>query len=218
MTDIVLPCLDEAAALPSVLAGVPAGDHAIVVDNGSRDGSPEIAADLGARVVRCVQGGYGAALHAGLIAATDDVVAVCDCDASIDLGYVAMAAALIRDGHADLVVARRRPVATGAWPLTAHVANRALAYRVRRRTGAPLRDIGPLRAARRRDLIALGMQDRRFGYPVETVVRAAAAGWRIVPIDVPYLPRVGRSKVSGTFRGSVRAIRDVDRVLAARAE
>ncbi len=212
--DIVLPCLDEADALPWVLRRIPAEARAIVVDNGSRDGSPDVAADLGATVVRCAQRGYGAAVHAGLVAATADLVAVCDCDATIDPGYVTAAAALIRAGDADLVIARRRPTGRGAWSMTARVANAELARRVRRRTGATLRDVGPLRVARRRDLLALDLQDRRCGYPVETIVRAADAGWVIRAMDVPYGPRVGRSKVTGTLRGNWRAVRDMSAVLA----
>src|SRR6201986_4523177 len=101
MTDIVLPCLDEAEALPWVLARVPPGMHAIVVDNGSVDGSPEIARSLGAEVVRCERRGYGAACHAGLEAATADLVAFCDCDASIDLSAIADFAAMIVGARAD---------------------------------------------------------------------------------------------------------------------
>jgi hypothetical protein len=78
----------------------------------------------------------------------------------------------------------------------------------------PLRDVGPLRVARRSALLALGVEDRRSGYPVETVVRAADAGWRIVAVDVAYRRRIGRSKVTGTLRGTVQAVRDMSAVLA----
>src|SRR6185312_7710782 len=84
MLEVILPCLDEAAALPWVLARIPVGARAIVVDNGSRDGSPQLAAELGGRVVHCAQRGYGAACHDGLLAATAEFVAFCDCDCSID--------------------------------------------------------------------------------------------------------------------------------------
>jgi glycosyltransferase involved in cell wall biosynthesis len=214
MTDIVLPCLDEARALPWVLSRVPAGMRAIVVDNGSVDGSPEIARSLGAEVITCSQRGYGAACHAGLEAATADLVAFCDCDASIDLSAIADFAAMIVDERADLVVARRRPVTFGAWPLSARIANRALAWNVRRRITAPLKDLGPLRVGRRDGLLALNIADRRSGYPVETILRADAAGWKIVGVDTPYLPRTGRSKVTGTVRGSIQAVRDTRAVFA----
>ena len=212
--DVVLPCLDEAAALPWVLSRIPAGARAIVVDNGSSDGSPELARDLGAVVVPCEQRGYGAACHAGLLAARAEFVAVCDCDGSLD---PAAATAFVQDLElgADLVVARRVPAGRDAYPRALRLANAELARRVRRQTGTRLRDIGPLRVARREPLLALGIADRRSGYPVETVVRAAAAGWRVVARDVSYAPRLGRSKVTGTWRGRVEAVRDMRAVLSA---
>lgn len=212
--DIVLPCLNEAAALPWVLERIPASMRAVVVDNGSGDGSAELARACGALVVECRQRGYGAACHAGAQAATAELVAFCDCDATIDPGAVVAMAQLILDGHAELVVGRRRPVTPRAWPLHARLANRELARRVRRRTGVPLADIGPLRVARREPYLALGIADRGSGYPVETVVRAADAGWRIVQTDVVYLPREGRSKVTGTLRGTLGAVRDMSAVLS----
>ena len=89
-----------------------------------------------------------------------------------------------------------------------------LAGALRRRTGAPLRDLGPMRAARRAALLELGLTDRRFGYPLEMVLRAATAGWRIAEVEVDYLPRTGRSKVTGTLRGTLRAVADMRRVMA----
>jgi glycosyltransferase involved in cell wall biosynthesis len=211
--DIVLPCLDEAAALPWVLARIPDGARAIVVDNGSTDGSVAIARAAGAIVIECPQRGYGAACHAGLLAATAEYVAVCDCDATLDPSTALEFVELLRAG-ADLVVGRRLPVARGAFPLPARIANLELARRVRRRTGLALHDIGPLRVARRTDLLSLAIEDRRCGYPVETVVRAADAGWRVAAADVRYAPRAGRSKVTGTLRGAVQAVRDMSAVLS----
>lgn len=212
--DIVLPCLNEAAALPWVLSRVPPGARAIVVDNGSTDGSAAVAAALGATVVTATQRGYGAACHAGLLAAAAPYVAVCDCDGSVDPVRALDFVTLLESG-ADLVVGRRLPVTRGAWPVPLRLANAELARRVRRRTGVALRDIGPLRTARRVPLLDLGIADRRSGYPVETVLRAAAAGWTIVGADIDYMPRVGRSKVTGTVGGAVRAVRDMSRALAA---
>jgi glycosyltransferase involved in cell wall biosynthesis len=211
--DIVLPCLDEAAALPWVLSRIPPAARAIVVDNGSSDGSAQIARSLGAEVVHCHQRGYGAACHAGLQAATADLVAFCDCDASLDPADALRLAGVVA-GASHLVVGRRRLSDRAAYPLALRLANAELARRVRRRTGVALRDIGPLRVAPRLGLRALMIEDRRFGYPVETVVRAADAGWRITQVDVAYLPRVGSSKVTGTLLGSVRAVRDATAALA----
>ncbi|MFE3599395.1 glycosyltransferase family 2 protein [Streptomyces sp. NPDC059096] len=213
--DVVLPCLDEALALPWVLERLPAGWRAIVVDNGSSDGSAEIAAGLGATVVHEPRRGFGAACHAGLLAAEAEFVCFCDCDASLDprllTGFVAEVAA----GRADLVLGRRRPERRAAWPAHARAGNLALARMTRRRTGLPLRDLGPLRATRREALLGLGLTDRRSGYPLEMVVRAADAGWRVTEHDVPYLSRAGKSKVTGTWRGTWQAVRDMRGVLAA---
>jgi glycosyltransferase involved in cell wall biosynthesis len=211
--DIVLPCLDEALALPWVLERIPSNSRAIVVDNGSTDGSAHLACSLGALVVECQDRGYGAACHAGLEAATAEFVAVCDCDGTLDpRDLTRMVAALERD--ADLAICRRRPVSRAAWPWPARVANIELARRVRKRTSARIQDVGPLRIARREPLLALNLADRRSGYPVETVVRAADAGWRIVQIEVDYHERIGRSKVTGTLRGSFQAFRDMSSVLS----
>ena len=212
--DVVLPCLDEAEALPRVLERIPPGWRALVVDNGSTDGSAEIARALGASVVREERRGFGAACHAGLTAATADIVCFCDCDASLDPADLVPFVDRILAGESDLVLGRRRPRSFGAWPAHARAGNLALARLLRRRTGLRLRDLGPLRAARREPLVSLGLTDRRSGYPLEMVVRAADAGWRIAEYDVPYHPRAGTSKVTGTWRGTWQAVRDMRRVLA----
>ncbi|MFF2520569.1 glycosyltransferase family 2 protein [Streptomyces liangshanensis] len=212
--DVVLPCLDEARALPWVLDRLPAGWRAIVVDNGSADGSAEIAARLGATVVHEPRRGFGAACHAGLLAAEAEFVCFCDCDASLDPGLLPAFVAEVAAGRADLVLGRRRPRARGAWPAHARAANVALSLLLRRRTGLRLRDLGPMRAARREALLDLALTDRRSGYPLQMVVRAADAGWRVTERDVPYLPRAGRSKVTGTWRGTWQAVHDMRAVLA----
>lgn len=214
--DIVLPCLDEAAALPWVLRRIPAGWRAIVVDNGSTDGSAEIARSLGATVVHEPRRGFGAACHAGLTAATADIVCFCDCDASLDPGLLEPFVRQVDAGRADLVLSRRRPRSRGAWPPHARVGNAVLARMLHRRTGVRLHDLGPMRAARREALLDLALTDRRSGYPLQMVVRAADAGWRIEERDVPYLPRTGKSKVTGTWRGTWHAVRDMRGVLAER--
>ena len=214
--DVVLPCLNEAQALPWVLSRLPAGYRAIVADNGSTDESASIAASFGALVVSVPQRGFGAAVAAGVDAATADVICVCDADASLDPRQLPMVADPVLSGAADLVLGSRQPVSRGAWPFHARLANRFLARRVNHviGRGSGLTDLGPMRAARRADVIALGLVDRRFGYPLEMVLSAAAAGWRITEVEVSYLPRKGRSKVTGTIRGTVRTVKDMRAVLA----
>ncbi|MFP1628029.1 glycosyltransferase family 2 protein [Streptomyces sp. 5K101] len=212
--DVVLPCLNEAGALPWVLARIPAGWRALVVDNGSTDGSAGIARSLGATVVREPRRGFGAACQAGLLAAEAEFVCFCDCDASLDPGRLAGFVRAVAAGEAELVLGRRRPQGRGAWPLHARAGNLALSRMLRRRTGLRLHDLGPLRAARREALLGLDLTDRRSGYPLQMVVRAADAGWRIREEDVPYLPRAGKSKVTGTWRGTWHAVRDMRAVLA----
>ncbi|MEU7476152.1 glycosyltransferase family 2 protein [Lentzea sp. NPDC042327] len=210
--DVVLPCLDEAAALPAVLSSLPPGHRAIVVDNGSGDGSPAVARELGALVVHEPRRGYGAAVHTGLLAATSDLVAFADCDGSLDLAELPAMAALLPS--CDLVVGRRVPVSAGVWPWHARAGNAVIASLLRRR-GLAVHDIAPLRVVRREALLALDVRDRAFGYPLELLVRAAAAGWRVREVDVAYRPRAAgtRSKVSGSVRGTLRAARDMAGVL-----
>ena len=214
MPDVVLPVLDEAEALPWVLERMPDGYTAIVADNGSTDGSADIARRYGAVVVTEPARGFGAACFAGLLAATDDVVCFMDADGSLDPRDLPAVAEPVIAQDADLVLGARRPE-RGAWPVHARVANRVLAWKVRGRTGVRLRDLGPMRAARRDALLALAIRDRRFGWPLEMVLRAAAGGWTLVEVDVPYIARRGRSKVTGTVRGTVRTVRDMSRVFEA---
>ncbi|WP_433180736.1 glycosyltransferase family 2 protein [Actinoallomurus sp. CA-150999] len=286
MIDVVLPCLDEAAALPWVLTRMPEGYRPIVVDNGSTDGSAEIAAEHGALVVPEPRRGFGAACHAGLLAASAEIVCFMDADASLDPTDLPKVVGLLADDDGeppdgttvrtdapdrrswdrapmgtngpdrgsweeaaiganapdgrpwdratmganapdsgpwdratlstkapdgasgvDLALGRRRPVSLRAWPPHARLGNAVVARR------AGLRDLGPMRAARRARLLDLGLTDRRSGYPLEMVLRARAAGWRIAETDVAYHPRTGRSKVTGTVRGTLRAIQDMRHVL-----
>jgi glycosyltransferase involved in cell wall biosynthesis len=217
MTDVVLPCRDEAPALPALLARMPPGYRAIVADNGSTDGSAAVARAHGATVVTVPELGYGAAVHAGIVAADPDdgVVCVMDADGSFDPAELPRVADPVRTGVAMLAVGRRCPTCRAAWPAHARLGNAVLAWRLRRSTGLPVHDIGPMRAAFRDDLLALNLRDRRFGYPLELLVAAGRAGWPVTEVDVAYHPRaVGtRSKVTGTVRGTARAIRDMSRVL-----
>jgi len=212
VADVILPVLDEAAAIPAVLSALPSGFRPIVVDNGSSDGSAEIARDHGAQVVSEPQRGFGAACFAGLVAAESEIVCFMDCDGSLDPAELPWVADPVRDGEADLMLGTRIAEA-GAWPLHARLANRILALMVRRRAGR-LTDIGPMRAARREPLLALGLRDRRFGWPLEMVLRAAEEGWRIAEVPVSYRQRgSGRSKVTGTLRGTLRTIGDMSRAM-----
>jgi len=207
MPDVILPVLDEAGALPGVLGAMPEGFRPIVVDNGSTDGSGQIAAEHGARVVPEARRGFGSACYAGMMAAEAEFVCFMDCDGSLDPADLTPMITRLEDG-ADMVVGSRQPE-KGAWPLHARLANRALSFELRRRTGLGLTDLGPMRAMRRQALIGLDLKDRRSGWPLEMVIKAHGAGWEIVEMPVSYYRRSGRSKVTGTFRGTMQAISDM---------
>lgn len=210
---VVLPCLDEEESLPAVLAAIPDVYRALVVDNNSTDDTAGVARRHGARVVVEPRPGYGSAVHAGVVAATTPIVAVIDADGSLDPGDLPRLVAALDD--ADLVIGRRRPVAGLHWPWVARLGTVVMSWRLRARHGLPVHDIAPMRVARRQALLELGVADRRSGYPLELLVRAAAAGWRVVELDVAYGPRTGgRSKVSGSLRGSVIAILDFWKVIS----
>jgi glycosyltransferase involved in cell wall biosynthesis len=211
---VVLPCLNEAASLPGVLAAMPAGYQPLVVDNNSTDDTAAVARGLGADVVAEPRPGYGSAVHAGVVAAATPIVAVLDADGSLDPRDLP---ALVADLHhgADLAIGRRRPVNGLRWPWHARLGTAAVCWRLRTRYGLPVHDIAPMRVARRDAVLALGVADRRSGYPLELLVRAAKAGWRVVERDVDYGPRTGgKSKVSGSARGSFVAAVDFWRVIS----
>ena len=214
VVDVVLPTLDEAAALPWVLTRMPSTYRAIVVDNGSTDGSADVARAHGAVVVVEPRRGFGAACYAGLMATSSPVVAFMDADASLDPLDLDVLCALVLHGDADLVLGARTAEG-GAWPWHARLANRWLAAQIRGRTGVAVTDLGPMRAVNREMLMGLAMADRGFAWPLEMVLKAAAAGLRIQERPVGYRPRIGRSKVTGTVRGTLRAGRDMSRLLGA---
>lgn len=213
--DLILPCRDEGPALVALLPRVPADFAVIVVDNGSSDDTAAVAQRLGARVVREDRPGYGSAVHTGLLAATHDHVAFMDGDGSFDPDELLPMLADVAGGRADLAVGRRRPVARGVWPWHARAGNALIAAWLRRRIGMEAHDIAPMRVCGRQALLDLGVEDRRFGYPVELLQKATRAGWRFVEHDVAYHPRAEgtRSKVSGSVKGTVRAVRDFWKVL-----
>ncbi len=211
---VVLPCLNEEESLPNVLAAMPFSYHALVVDNNSTDGTARVAVQHGARVVVETRPGYGAAVHAGVVAAETPVVAVIDADGSMDPADLPRLVAALAEG-AHLATGRRRPVRGLRWPWVARLGTAVMSWRLRTRHGLPVHDIAPMRVARREDLLNLGVTDRRSGYPLELLVRAAAANWRVVEFDVDYGPRTGgTSKVSGSLRGSLTAIFDFWKVIS----
>jgi glycosyltransferase involved in cell wall biosynthesis len=211
---VVLPCLNEAESLPVVLAAIPAGYHCMVVDNNSTDATAAVARRYGAEVVNESRPGYGAAVHAGVMAARTPLVAVLDGDGSLDPADLPRLVAELERG-ADMVIGRRRPVRGLRWPWHARLGTAAVSWRLRTRHRLDVHDIAPMRVVRRDALLALGVNDRRSGYPLELLVRAAAAGWRVVEVDVEYGPRLGgKSKVSGSVRGSFTAAVDFWKVIS----
>lgn len=214
--DLVLPCRDEALALPALLAQVPPEFQVIVVDNGSKDGTADVARRLGAIVVTEPTPGYGAAVHRGLLAATHEFVAFMDGDGSFAPAELVPMLEDVRSGRADLAVGRRVPVDRRVWPWHARLGNWLTVAWLRRRIGMTAHDIAPMRLGRRDELIALQLRDRRFGYPVELLQAVTLADWRLAEREVTYLPRAEgtRSKVSGSVKGTLRAARDFWRVLS----
>jgi glycosyltransferase involved in cell wall biosynthesis len=204
---VILPALNEAAALPTALASFPPEAGLLVVDNGSTDQTAAVAAAHGATVVHEPRRGFGAACWAGVEAASGEVLVFADADGSFDGAELPMLAGPVLAGEADLVVgsrmANREP---GAMSALAVLENRMLALACRVLFGVPVTDLGPFRAIRRDRLLALGMTDRGSGWPLEMLGRAARAGLRVAEVPVRYRCRAGgRSKVSGSVRGTVRA-------------
>jgi len=210
---VVIPCRNEVGSLPGVLAAMPDGYRALVVDNGSEDGTASLARELGAAVVTEPVPGYGSAVQRGVESATTPIVCVLDGDGSLDPAELPGLVALLRSG-ADLAVGRRVPVPGAGWPLHARAGNAVVAARLRQRFGLPVHDIGAVRAARVSTLLDLEVEDRRSGYPLELLVRAGRAGLRVEELPVSYRPRTaGRSKVSGSVLGSAVATWDFLKVI-----
>ncbi len=214
--DLVLPCRDEGPALRDLLPRIPDAFAVIVVDNGSTDGTDEVARSLGARVVAEPVPGYGAAVHTGLEAAEHEFVAFMDGDGSFDPADLLALLDDVMSGRADFAVGRRRPVRRDVWPWHARVGNALVVAWLRRRIKMAAHDIAPMRVSRRQALLDLGVEDRRFGYPVELLQKVTLAGWAVSERDVAYHPRAEgtKSKVSGSVRGTVRAARDFWKVLS----
>ncbi|MDV7242833.1 MULTISPECIES: glycosyltransferase family 2 protein [Rhodococcus] len=210
---VVIPCMNEAGSLPGVLAAIPPGYRVLVVDNTSTDGTADVARAHGASVVAETRPGYGSAVHAGVEAARTPVVCVLDGDGSMDPRELPTLVAAVESG-ADLALGRRRAVERGTWPLHSRIGNAVVAARLRRRYGIPVRDLGAMRVVRRQALLDLGVGDRRSGYPLQLLILAGRAHWRITECDITYRPRTaGSSKVSGSVKGTLRAVHDFWRVM-----
>jgi glycosyltransferase involved in cell wall biosynthesis len=212
--DVVLPAMNEEGAIGWVVERIPAGMNAIVVNNNSTDRTAEVAAAAGALVVNETVPGFGSACWAGLQASTADIVCYLDADGSLDPQDLHLVIAPVVAGTVDLQLGRRMP-SKGAMRWHQKAGNAFLARQIRRRSNAPVHDLGPMRAIHRVQLLSLGMTDRRSGWPLEMVLRAQRDGLRIGEVGVPYAPRrAGESKVTGTIKGTMRAIEDMSRLLA----
>jgi glycosyltransferase involved in cell wall biosynthesis len=206
---IVIPARDEAPALPHVLPHIPTWvAEVIVVDNGSRDGTADIARDFGARVVAEPRRGYGFACLAGIAALAPhvDTVLFMDADASDRPEEMARLLAPIAAGQADLVIGSRTAAAEpGSLTPQQRFGNWLACALIRLIWGVRYSDLGPFRAIRRDALARLAMQDETWGWTVEMQVRAARIGLRTQEVPVGYRRRIGTSKISGTLSGTIRA-------------
>ncbi|HEX5053104.1 MAG TPA: glycosyltransferase family 2 protein [Planctomycetota bacterium] len=207
---VVIPAIDEERALPAVLAEIPRDLVAeiVVVDNGSVDRTVEVALAGGARVVHEPRRGYGSACLAGIAATPDsDVLVFLDGDHSDYPEDLRRLLPPVLCGDADLVIGSRMVHAESRRALLpqARFGNRLATVLMRLCFGIRCTDLGPFRVVRRPALLALGMQDRDFGWTVEMQLRAKLAGLRVLELPVRYRPRIGASKISGTVSGTVRA-------------
>jgi glycosyltransferase involved in cell wall biosynthesis len=202
-------------ALFERLGRLPGDFRVLVVDNGSGDDTAAVAQGLGAVVCTNRKRATAQPYTRGA-RCTAPLVAVIDGDGSLDPTELVGLRERVLVG-ATMAVGRRRPKSAGVWPWHARAGTCLVAWWLRRTTGAKVHDIAPVRVCRRNDLLDLGVADRRFGYPLELLVKAAAAGWRIEEVDVGYGARADgtRSKVSGSVVGTARAIRDFTRIVFA---
>jgi glycosyltransferase involved in cell wall biosynthesis len=207
---VIIPTHNEAQAIERVLADLPSdlATEVIVVDCNSTDGTPEIAARMGARVVREPRRGYGRACLTGLATANSpDVVVFLDGDYSDRPSELPILIAPIIDGRADITLGSRlhERNSAGALPWHQVFGNRLAAELIRFLFGLKISDLGPFRAARAEVLRALSLEEMTYGWAVEMILKGARAGYRVVEVPVSYYPRIGKSKISGTLKGMLGA-------------
>jgi glycosyltransferase involved in cell wall biosynthesis len=207
---VVIPTRNEALALGHVLADLPAGlvNEVLVVDNGSTDGTLEIAARMGARVIREPRRGYGRACLTGLASASSpDIVVFLDGDYSDRPAELPLLLAPIVEGRADITLGSRlaKPSTPGALPWHAAFGNRLAAGLITLLFRQRITDLGPFRAARADVLRKLALEETTYGWAVEMILKGALHGFRVVEVPVSYHPRIGKSKISGTLRGTFGA-------------
>ena len=207
---VIIPTHNEAEAIPHVLADLPSDlvTEVIVVDSKSTDDTPEIASRMGARVVLEPRRGYGQACLTGLAAANSpDLVVFLDGDYSDRPAELPTLLAPILEGRADLTLGSRllQSGSAGALPWHQVFGNRLAARLIQRLYGLKITDLGPFRAARAEVLHALALEETTYGWAVEMILKGTVAGFRVVEVPVSYYPRIGKSKISGTLKGTVGA-------------
>jgi glycosyltransferase involved in cell wall biosynthesis len=207
---VIIPTHNEAQAIERVLADLPSDltTEVIVVDSNSNDGTPEIAARMGARVVQEPRRGYGRACLTGLASANSpDVVVFLDGDYSDRPSELAILLAPISEGRADITLGSRLQGrrSAGALPWHQVFGNRLAARLIRLLYGLEISDLGPFRAGRADVLRALALEQTSYGWAVEMILKGALAGFRVVEVPVSYYPRIGQSKISGTLKGTAGA-------------
>ena len=206
---VIIPTHNEALSIERVLADLPSDlvTEVIVVDSNSNDGTPEIAARMGARVIHEPRRGYGQACLTGLAAANSpDVVVFLDGDYSDRPSELPILLAPITEGRADITLGSRlQGQRSGALPWHQAFGNRLATSLIRLLYGLEISDLGPFRAGRADVLRALALEETTYGWAVEMILKGALAGYRVVEVPVSYYPRIGKSKISGTLKGTVGA-------------